>query len=62
MRAADAPIRAVRVSAYRVPTETPESDGTLEWDATTLVLCEVKAGGQVGIGWSYTELSAALLI
>ena len=59
---ADSPITDVRVSAYEVPTETPESDGTLEWDSTTLVLCEVAAGGETGIGWSYTDVSAALLI
>jgi hypothetical protein len=25
-------------SAYKVPTDAPESDGTLEWNSTTLVL------------------------
>ena len=27
-------IDAVDVSAYRIPTDAPESDGTLAWDAT----------------------------
>ena len=31
-----------------MPTATPESDGTLEWDATTLVYVEVHGGGQTG--------------
>jgi hypothetical protein len=39
-------IEVIRVSCYRVPTETPESDGTLKWDATTMVLVEVTAGGR----------------
>ena len=37
-----------------VPTDAPEADGTLAWDKTTLVLVTARAGGQQGIGWSYT--------
>ena len=37
-------IEDVRVSAYTVPTKTPESDGTLEWSETTMVLVEISAG------------------
>ncbi|MEZ3182269.1 mandelate racemase [Streptomyces pimonensis] len=40
-------------SAYRVPTDPPGGDATLTWDATTLVLAEVTAGGRSGIGWTY---------
>ena len=36
-----APIAGLRVSAYTIPTDAPESDGTLEWNATTLVLVVV---------------------
>ena len=42
----------VRVSAFTIPTATPESDGTLEWNATVLVLVEIEAGGKTGIGFS----------
>ena len=35
---ADARIDHVAVGAYRIPTDAPESDGTLEWNATTLVV------------------------
>lgn len=49
------------VSAYRVATDGAESDGTLEWDATTLVLVEAAGGGERGIGWSYTDVAAAHL-
>jgi L-alanine-DL-glutamate epimerase-like enolase superfamily enzyme len=55
------PIQSLRVSAYRVPTDFPESDGTLEWNATTLVLVEASAGGHVGLGFSYADGATALL-
>lgn len=50
---AQAPIAGVAVSAYRIPTDTPEADGTLEWDATTLVVVHVKAAGRIGLGYTY---------
>src|SRR5204863_3604791 len=31
-------IEAIDVATYVVPTDAPESDGTLEWDRTTLVV------------------------
>lgn len=55
-------VRSLRVSAYRIPTDFPESDGTLEWDATTLVLVEVEGGGERGIGYSYADAAAAVLV
>ena len=30
-----APIDRIEVGAYTIPTDSPESDGTLEWDETT---------------------------
>jgi hypothetical protein len=39
------PIKQVEVSAYTVPTDFPESNGTLQWDKTTLVLVRISAGG-----------------
>ncbi|HET6632704.1 MAG TPA: enolase C-terminal domain-like protein [Rhodanobacteraceae bacterium] len=56
------PVQALEVSAYRVPTDAPESDGTLAWNATTLVLVRVRAGGQTGIGYSYADHATATLI
>ena len=40
------PVTDVRVSVFVVPTDFPESDGTREWDATTLVMVEAFGGGQ----------------
>lgn len=39
------PIERLDVSAYTVPTEEPESDGTFSWDATSVVVVEADAGG-----------------
>lgn len=50
------------VSAYCVPTDFPEADGTLDWDATTMVLVELTAGGHNGIGYTYAGRSAAVLV
>ncbi|HEX5280001.1 MAG TPA: enolase C-terminal domain-like protein [Micropepsaceae bacterium] len=55
-------IGAVKASAYKIPTDAPESDGTLEWDSTTLVLAEISAGGKTGIGYSYASDAAAGII
>jgi L-alanine-DL-glutamate epimerase-like enolase superfamily enzyme len=59
----DAPtITTVRARAYTVPTDAPEADGTLSWDRTTLVVVHVEAGGETGLGYSYTDASVARLI
>lgn len=56
-------IRSVRVAAYRIPTGNgPESDGTLEWDATTVCAVHVEAGGVRGFGYGYVEAAGARLI
>jgi hypothetical protein len=50
---------AVRASAYRIPTDAPEADGTFAWHSTTLVGVEVDAGGATGLGYTYTDEAAA---
>jgi len=60
MRSED-PISGVDVSAYTIPTDAPEGDGTFTWDSTTLVLCEIHAGEQVGIGYTYGNKAIAVL-
>jgi len=56
------PIEKVEVSAYKVPTDAPESDGTYQWDSTTLVLAKVTAAGATGLGYTYADSAAAVLI
>jgi L-alanine-DL-glutamate epimerase-like enolase superfamily enzyme len=55
-------IEQITVSCYTVPTETPESDGTLQWEHTTLVLVEAAAGGKDGLGYSYADVATGKLI
>lgn len=58
----DPAVDAVEASAYRIPTEGPEADGTFAWDATTMVVVSVRAGGETGIGWTYAPAACAGLI
>lgn len=55
-------IDRIKVSAYKIPTDAPESDGTLAWDSTTLVLVEAQSGRTTGIGYSYANAATATLI
>jgi L-alanine-DL-glutamate epimerase-like enolase superfamily enzyme len=56
------PIEQLDVSAYMVPTDSPESDGTYSWDKTTIVIVEATAGGMSGLGYTYADLATAKLI
>src|SRR5262249_45642619 len=56
------PLTEVHASVFVVPTDAHESDGTFEWDQTTLVLVEADAGGETGIGWTYGAAAAAKVV
>lgn len=58
----DALIRQVSARAYEIPTDGPEADGTLAWDRTTLVLVEIEAGGETGLGYTYADAALVPLI
>ena len=51
---AEAPIRAVTARAYTIPTDAPEADGTYAWRETTIVVMTIQAGGQSGLGYTYS--------
>lgn len=55
-------IERVDVSINEVPTERPESDGTLTWDRTTVVVAEPQAEGITGVGFTYGTGACATLI
>ena len=55
-------IEKLTASAYEIPTDKHESDGTFEWDSTTIVVVEAHADDAVGLGYTYTHSSAAKLI
>jgi L-alanine-DL-glutamate epimerase-like enolase superfamily enzyme len=52
----------MKVLTFEIPTDEPESDGTLEWDSTTIVVVEVEARGETGIGYTYGDASVGSLI
>src|SRR6266498_1814964 len=56
------PIERIDTSSYRVPTDFPESDGTLQWTSTTLVLVRASAGNRTGFGYTYADTATATLI
>jgi L-alanine-DL-glutamate epimerase-like enolase superfamily enzyme len=56
------PIERLDVSAFVVPTDFPEADGTLAWDKTTLVVVEAAGGGVRSLGYTYADTATALLI
>ncbi len=55
-------VEDLEVSACTIPTDEPESDGTLAWSSTTIVLVEARAGGESGFGYTYGETAVAELI
>src|SRR6185437_5910048 len=55
-------VHSLEVRAYRVPTDQPETDGTFAWDATTVIVVRVGAGGAWGLGFSYAAQASAVLI
>lgn len=57
-----ASVETITAVAYRIPTDRPESDGTLAWDATTLVAAEVEGGGARGFGYTYADASVAGMV
>ena len=61
-RSSQVHVESLRVSVYTIPTDQTESDGTLEWDKTTLVLVQTSAGGKQGIGYTYADSAMAKLI
>jgi L-alanine-DL-glutamate epimerase-like enolase superfamily enzyme len=55
-------VREITSAVYVIPTDAPEADGTLAWDATTMVVATVTAGPEQGIGWTYAAAAAQSVI
>ncbi|WP_422768782.1 enolase C-terminal domain-like protein [Plantactinospora sp. WMMC1484] len=56
---------SIDVHAFTVPTDGPdgrEQDGTLTWDATTMILVRAHAAGETGLGYTYGDVSVAAFI
>ena len=58
----EAPVEQLEVGAFTIPTDQPEADGTLAWDSTTIVVVHAHGGGEVGLGYTYADVSTAKLI
>jgi L-alanine-DL-glutamate epimerase-like enolase superfamily enzyme len=50
------------VSVFEIPTDQPEADGTLAWTSTTMVVVEVRAAGQKGLGWTFAGAGSATVV
>jgi L-alanine-DL-glutamate epimerase-like enolase superfamily enzyme len=61
-RRVGAVVQQIDVAAYTIPTDAPESDGTLEWHSTTMVVVHVTAGDRTGLGYTYASAAAARVI
>jgi L-alanine-DL-glutamate epimerase-like enolase superfamily enzyme len=49
----------LQTHVYRIPIDRPEADGTIAWDATTMLVVEAIAdSGERGLGFSYCAPSA----
>lgn len=58
----EAAIERLDVSAYEVPTPAEESDATLEWKSTTIVVVRAYGSGESGLGYTYGHSAVAYLI
>ena len=57
-----AQIERLDVHAVTIPTDGPEQDGTFDWDATTIVIVEACGGGEVGLGYTYGDVSTGKFV
>lgn len=61
-RSGVAPVERLNVAAFKIPTAGPEADGTLDWDATTMVVVHLAAGDVAGLGYTYADVSVGTVI
>lgn len=61
-REPEVPIEGVNAEAFNVPTDRPEADGTIAWNSTTLVVVQIRGGGQCGLGYTYSHACIVDLI
>lgn len=61
MTSSDPKIADTTATAYTVPTDAPEADGTFAWNSTTMVVVEMCCGDATGLGYTYSHKTAAPL-
>ena len=47
------------VSFYTIPTDAPESDGTFDWESTSMVLIQLESGSVTALGFTYADAGTA---
>jgi L-alanine-DL-glutamate epimerase-like enolase superfamily enzyme len=60
--AAASPVTAITATAYTIPTDAPEADGTLSWNDTTMVVAQALCGSVIGTGWTYGSPASAAVV
>ncbi len=60
--AGTAAVEHVRAQAFEIPTDAPEADGTLSWDATTIVVVTAESEGLTGTGFTYASAAASAVV
>lgn len=58
----DRTVTELETAAYTIPTDKVERDGTLTWETTTIVVVQIAAGGERGLGYTYASPAAATVI
>jgi L-alanine-DL-glutamate epimerase-like enolase superfamily enzyme len=56
-------VASIDVRVYTVPTETPEADGTLQWDKTSVVVVQpLLSSGVRGLGYAIGDVATGRLV
>jgi L-alanine-DL-glutamate epimerase-like enolase superfamily enzyme len=56
-------IESLEARVYNIPTDSPEGDGTLAWNATTMIVVWARAAdGTTGVGWTYGAPACAHVV
>jgi L-alanine-DL-glutamate epimerase-like enolase superfamily enzyme len=55
-------VERIGAAVYTVPADLPESDGTLAWDSTTMIVVTAHAAGQAGTGYTYGHPAVAEVV
>jgi L-alanine-DL-glutamate epimerase-like enolase superfamily enzyme len=55
-------VERLETYCFTIPTDQAESDGTLEWASTTILVVEAVGGGRRGLGWTYAPEAAESVV
>ena len=55
-------VERLETCCFTIPTDQAESDGTLEWVSTTILVVEAVGGSRRGLGWTYAPEAAESVV